>query len=102
MTPDTQTSASQRATIVNRKGLHARASASLSRLAGEFESKISVAHEGETANARSIMDLMMLVAHTGCEVDITAEGPDAAEAVTAIASLIAAGFGEQGDADTIC
>ncbi|KCZ49427.1 HPr family phosphocarrier protein [Hyphomonas pacifica] len=99
---DTQTTASQRATIVNRKGLHARASAKLSRLAGEFDSRIIVTHEGETADARSIMDLMMLVAHTGCEVDIRAEGPDAAEAVTAIASLIAEGFGEQGDADALC
>ena len=101
--PDTETvTASQRATIVNRKGLHARASARLSRLAGEFESRIIVSHEGETADARSIMDLMMLVAHTGCEVEINAEGPDAAEAVTAIASLIADGFGGQGEADTVC
>ena len=101
--PDTETvTASQRATIVNRKGLHARASARLSRLAGEFESRIIVSHEGETADARSIMDLMMLVAHTGCEVEINAEGPDAAEAVTAIASLIADGFDEQGEVDTIC
>ena len=99
---DTQTTASQRATIVNRKGLHARASAKLSRLAGEFDSRIIVTHESETADARSIMDLMMLVAHTGCEVDIIAEGTDAAEAVTAIASLIADGFGEQGDADAVC
>ena len=101
--PDTETlTASQRAMIVNRKGLHARASARLSRLAGEFQSRIIVSHEGETADARSIMDLMMLVAHKGCEVDINAEGPDAAEAVTALASLIADGFGEQGEADTIC
>ena len=101
--PDTETlTASQRATIVNRKGLHARASARLSRLAGEFESRIIVSHEGETADARSIMDLMMLVAHTRYEEEINAEGPDAAEAVTAIASLIADGFGEQGEADTIC
>ncbi|MAN45776.1 MAG: HPr family phosphocarrier protein [Alphaproteobacteria bacterium] len=99
---DTQTTASQRAMIVNRKGLHARASAKLSRLAGEFNSRIIVTHEGETADARSIMDLMMLVAHMGCEVDIRAEGPDAAEAVTAVASLIADGFGEQGDADAVC
>lgn len=98
----TVTKASQRATIVNRKGLHARASAALSRLAGEFESMITVSHEGESADARSIMDLMMLVAHQGCEVELAAEGPDAAEAVTAIASLIADGFGEQGEADTIC
>ena len=101
--PDTETvTASQRATIVNRKGLHARASARLSRLAGEFESRIIVSHEGETADARSIMDLMMLVAHTGCEADASTGGPGAAEAVTAIASLIADGFGEQGEADTIC
>ena len=99
---DTHTTASQRAMIVNRKGLHARASAKLSRLAGEFNSRIIVTHEGETADARSIMDLMMLVAHMGCEVDIRAEGPDAAEAVTAVASLIADGFGEQGDADAVC
>lgn len=100
---DTETStASQRVAIVNRKGLHARASARLSRLAGEFQSRIIVSHEGETADARSIMDLMMLVAHMGCEVELHAEGPDAAEAVTAIASLIADGFGEQGDADTVC
>ncbi len=100
--PGTVTKASQRATIVNRKGLHARASARLSRLANEFDSKVIVRHEGESADARSIMDLMMLVAHMGCEVELTAEGPDAAEAVTAIASLIADGFGEQGEADTVC
>ncbi|MDX1292231.1 MAG: HPr family phosphocarrier protein [Hyphomonas sp.] len=100
---DTETStASQRVAIINRKGLHARASARLSRLAGEFQSRIIVSHDGETADARSIMDLMMLVAHMGCEVELHAEGPDAAEAVTAIASLIADGFGEQGDADTVC
>ena len=88
--------------IVNVKGLHARAAARLSRLAGEFDSRVIVSHEGETADARSIMDLLMLVAHKGCEVELNAEGPDAAEAVTALASLIADGFGEQGDADTIC
>ncbi len=98
----TMTTASQRATIVNRKGLHARASARLSRLANEIESKVIVSHEGESANAHSIMDLLMLVAHMGCEVQLEAEGPDAAEAVTAIASLIADGFGEQGDADAVC
>lgn len=100
--PAAATTASQRATIVNRKGLHARASARLSRLASEFDSKVIVSHEGESADARSIMDLLMLVAHMGCEVKLEAEGPDAAEAVTAIASLIADGFGEQGEADAVC
>jgi phosphocarrier protein HPr len=48
------------------------------------------------------MDLLMLVAHMGCEVELRAEGPEAAEAVIAIASLIAEGFGEQGQDDEIC
>lgn len=99
---DTVTTAHQRATIVNRKGLHARAAAKLSRLAAEYESKITVTREGESADARSIMDLLMLVAHMDSDVEIHAEGLDAAEAVTAIASLIADGFGEQGDADSVC
>ena len=86
--------ARQRVTIVNTKGLHARASAALSKLAGEFDVKVVVHHREESANARSIMDLLMLVAAKGCEIEITAEGVEANEAVTAIASLVAAGFGE--------
>jgi phosphocarrier protein HPr len=96
------TTATQRVMIVNRKGLHARASARLSRLAGEFDAHVTVHHEAESADARSIMDLLMLVAHMGCEVELRAEGPEAAEAVIAIASLIAEGFGEQGQDDEIC
>lgn len=101
MQPST-TSASQRVMIVNRKGLHARASARLSRLAGEFDANVVVHHENQSADARSIMDLLMLVAHMGCEVELTAEGPEAAEAVTALAALIAEGFGEQGPDDVVC
>ena len=93
--------ARQSVTIVNRKGLHARASAKLSKLASEFRSKVIVRHEGEEADARSIMDLLMLVAAQGCEVELAATGPDAAEAVTAIASLIADGFGESGESDVL-
>jgi phosphocarrier protein HPr len=96
------TTATQRVMIVNRKGLHARASARLSKLAGQFDAHVTVCHEAECADARSIMDLLMLVAHTGCEVELRAEGPEAAEAVTAIASLIAEGFGERGPEDEIC
>ena len=47
------------------------------------------------------MDLLMLVAAQGCEVELAANGPDAAEAVTAIASLIADGFGERGESDVL-
>lgn len=89
--------ARQRVMIVNAKGLHARASAKLSRLAGQFESDVTVCHKETCADARSIMDLLLLVASTGCEIDLSATGPDASEAVTAIASLIADGFGEEGE-----
>lgn len=86
--------AMRRATIVNRKGLHARASAKVAKLAAEYDAQVFVTHETETADARSIMDLLMLVAHTGCIVEIKGRGTQAEEAVTAIARLIDEGFGE--------
>ncbi len=84
----------RRATIVNRKGLHARASAKVAKLAGEYDAQVFVTHESETADARSIMDLLMLVAHTGCVVEIKGRGAQADEAVEAIVRLIDEGFGE--------
>lgn len=87
--------AERRATIVNRKGLHARASAKVAKLAAEFDARVFVSHESEMADARSIMDLLMLVAHTGCVVEIKGKGAQAAEAVDAIAALIEDGFGEE-------
>ena len=86
--------AARRATIVNRKGLHARASAKLAKLAAEYDAQVFVTHESETADARSIMDLLMLVAHTGCIVEIKGRGAQADEAVNAIARMIDEGFGE--------
>ncbi|MEL6661355.1 MAG: HPr family phosphocarrier protein [Pseudomonadota bacterium] len=85
----------QRVTVVNVKGLHARASAALSKVAADFDAKVIVSHRGVSANARSIMDLLLLVASKGSEIEISATGPQAAEAVTAVASLVADGFGEQ-------
>jgi phosphocarrier protein len=86
--------AEKRATIVNRKGLHARASAKVAKLAATFDAQVVVSHESEKADARSIMDLLMLVAHTGCVVEIKGKGSQATEAVEAIAALISDGFGE--------
>lgn len=86
--------AARHATIVNRKGLHARASAKLAKLAAGYDAQVFVTHETETADARSIMDLLMLVAHTGCVVEIKGRGAQADEAVNAIARLIDEGFGE--------
>ena len=92
-------SVQRRIRIVNRKGLHARASAKLAKLAVTLPAQVYILRNGETANAHSIMDLLMLAAHQGSEVDIKASGPEAAAAVDAVAALIADGFGEHDEED---
>lgn len=82
------------AKIVNKKGLHARASAKVVEAAARFNAKITVSKDGQTVDARSIMGLMMLAASLGNTIDIVAEGPDADEAMTAILALVDAKFGE--------
>jgi len=86
--------ARRRVEIVNRKGLHARASAKLQKIACHFSARLIVHHEGEAANARSIMDLLMLGAGPGSEIELEAVGEDAEACVTAAASLVASGFDE--------
>lgn len=88
-------SAHQSVRVVNRKGLHARPAAKISRLAAEFDARVTLCHRDICADARSIMDILLLVAPLDAQLDLSAEGPQAAEAVTAIASLIADGFGER-------
>ncbi len=80
--------------IVNRRGLHARASAKFVRLASGFDAEVRVSKDGQTVDARSIMGLMMLAAGPGCCVEIEAEGPDAEAALEALQALIAARFDE--------
>ena len=81
--------------IANKKGLHARASRKLAELALSYEStRISVRREGDEADARSLMDLMMLGAGIGDEVEIEVRGPQAEEAMAAVEALIAAKFHE--------
>jgi phosphocarrier protein len=81
--------------ITNKKGLHARASRKLAELALSYDStRISVRRDGEEADARSLMDLMMLGAGIGDEVEIEARGPQAEEAMAAVEALIAAKFHE--------
>ena len=94
---ETDTTVVRRVKIVNRKGLHARASAKLAHLAVTLPTPVYIIRNGETANTQSIMDLLMLAAHQGSEVEIKAAGPEAAAAVDAVASLIADGFGERDD-----
>ena len=81
-------------TISNRLGLHARASAKLTKLAGTFRSEIFLSRNGRRVNAKSIMGVMMLAAGIGAEVEIDAEGPDAQAAVDAIVALVNDKFGE--------
>ena len=80
--------------INNKLGLHARASAKLSKLAGSFKSDIHISRNGRRVNAKSIMGVMMLAAGIGTEVEIDADGVDENEAVDALRGLIEAKFGE--------
>ena len=80
--------------IINKKGLHARASAKIVEAAARFESHITVSKDGQRVDARSIMGLMMLAANPGSEIVIEADGPDADAALAAIVALAKARFGE--------
>ncbi len=80
--------------IVNKKGLHARASAKFVKLASTFDAEITVSKDGQTVDARSIMGLMMLAAGIGSSVDIEAQGNEAQAALVALAALVAARFDE--------
>ena len=87
--------ASRTVEIVNKKGLHARASAKFVKLAATFNAEVKVSREdSEWVDARSIMGLMMLAAAIGSSIDIRAEGEQATEAVDALADLVAARFDE--------
>jgi phosphocarrier protein len=82
------------ATIVNQEGLHARPAARIVRLANGFAAEIQLAKDGLEVNGKSIMGVMMLAAECGSSILIRANGPDAEQAVQALAELVASGFGE--------
>lgn len=81
-------------TIVNKLGLHARASAKLTQLAGNFQAEIWMSRNGRRINAKSIMGVMMLAAGIGSTVTIETDGPDEQVAMQALLQLIADKFGE--------
>ena len=81
-------------TIVNKLGLHARASAKLTQLANGFKSEVWLSRNGRRVNAKSIMGVMMLAAGLGASIGLEAEGADAEAALDAIRRLIADKFGE--------
>ncbi len=79
---------------MNKLGLHARASAKITQLAGQFKSEIWLSRSGRRVNAKSIMGVMMLAAAKGSTVAIETDGPDEEQAMTALMQLIASRFGE--------
>jgi phosphocarrier protein HPr len=84
----------QRAEIMNKLGLHARASAKLTQLAGQFKSDVWLSRNGRRVNAKSIMGVMMLAAAKGSTIAIETDGPDEEQAMIALLRLIGDRFGE--------
>ncbi|MFO1321630.1 MAG: HPr family phosphocarrier protein [Burkholderiales bacterium] len=80
--------------IINKLGLHARASAKLTQLASKYQCEVWLSRNGRRVNAKSIMGVMMLAAAKGAKVDIETDGPDEADAMAALTALIAEKFGE--------
>ena len=87
-------SAASTVEIVNKRGLHARASAKFVKLASTYDAEVRVTKDGQTVDARSIMGLMMLAAGPGCSIEIEAEGLQASDAVEALVGLVSARFYE--------
>lgn len=81
--------------IVNELGLHARAATRLVQLATRFEAEVELEKDGQSANGKSVMGVLLLCGQQGSRLTITARGPDAAEAVAALGDLIRNRFGEE-------
>ena len=86
--------ASARFTIINTLGLHARAATKLVQLAARFPCEVEVSHDGQTANGKSVMGVLLLCGSKGTVVEVRATGDKAEECVNAIGELIAGRFGE--------
>ncbi|XAM00480.1 HPr family phosphocarrier protein [Phycisphaeraceae bacterium D3-23] len=82
-------------TILNKLGLHARPAMSLVDHASQFSSKIQITKGDQTVDGKSIMQIMMLAATQGTELEITAEGDDAEKAITTLEKLVKNKFGEE-------
>jgi phosphocarrier protein HPr len=88
------TSCEQVLKIVNHKGLHVRAATVLAKTASQFGSTITVEHAGEQANAKNIMNLLLLTAPVGSTIRVRVDGDDAEDALAAVVKVIQSGFGE--------
>jgi phosphocarrier protein len=81
--------------IINKRGLHARASAKFVQMAERFDAEMTVTRNGETVGGTSIMGLMMLAAGIGTSITVSATGREAKAAIDAISELVASKFGEE-------
>lgn len=93
--PDVTTMPKAEVEIINKLGLHARASAKLTELASQFPCEVWISRNGRRVNAKSIMGVMMLVAAKGSKVEIETEGERADAALQAVVELIRNRFGEE-------
>jgi len=80
--------------IINKLGLHARASAKLTQVAGRYQASVWISRSGRRVNAKSIMGVMMLAAAMGSKITVETDGPDEGQAMDAVTGLIAARFEE--------
>ena len=85
----------QQIEVINLLGLHARAAARFVRTASRFQSNITITKEGTTIDGKSILGILFLAASAGSQITISATGDDESEAVEALTSLVAGGFGEE-------
>jgi phosphocarrier protein len=90
-----ENAASRDLPIINRKGLHARATAKFVQCCEKFDAEITVAKDGETVGGSSIMGILTLGAGQGSTITVTASGPQAREALDALEALVANRFGEE-------
>lgn len=81
-------------TIVNQRGLHARASAKFVKCVERFDAEVTVERDGQSVGGTSIMGLLMLAAGKGTQIVVSASGPEADAAIEALSTLVADGFGE--------
>lgn len=87
--------ATEKVVIVNKLGLHLRAAAELVKTANRFKCQVTIKHGIHNANAKSLMGLMTLAAAKGTQIEITADGEDAKEALAALKGLVQRKFGEK-------
>ena len=82
-------------TVRNRLGLHARAAARFVHAANGFRSRVTLSRDGRTMDGKSILGMLLLAASEGTELELSAEGDDAEEALTALAQLVESGLGDE-------